>query len=111
MTALADETCRPLSGPAHRLDESTQRALLTEVPGWDIVDAQLAREFHFADFHATMAFIHAMASLAHDNDHHPDFAAGYNYCRVRFSTHDVGGLSRNDFICAAQLNRLRDGAQ
>lgn len=106
MTALADESCRPLSGPAHRLDDQAQAALLGQLPGWTIADDQLARDFRFADFHATMAFINAMAEQAHRNDHHPDFAAGYNYCRVRFSTHDVGGLSRNDFICAAQLNRL-----
>ena len=106
MSSLADQSCRPLSGPQHRLAGAALAELLAQVPDWRIEDGHLARDFKFADFHQTMAFINAMAEIAHVADHHPDFAAGYNYCRVRFSTHDVGGLSRNDFICAAQLNRL-----
>lgn len=106
MSMLADEPCRPLHGAEHRLDADTAAALLAQLQGWRIEQGELRREWRFADFHATMAFIEAMAALAHRNDHHPDFAAGYNYCHVRFSTHDVGGLSRNDFICAAQLDRL-----
>jgi 4a-hydroxytetrahydrobiopterin dehydratase len=53
-----------------------------------------------------MAFLNAVAWIAHVEDHHPDFEAGYNYCRLEFSTHSVGGLSENDFICAARIDAL-----
>ena len=55
-----------------------------------------------------VAFINAMAWIANSEGHHPDFSAGYNFCHVQFTTHDVGGLSENDFICAAKVNDLLD---
>ena len=53
-----------------------------------------------------MAFVNALAWIAHSEDHHPDLEVGYRHCRVRFSTHSVGGLSENDFICAARVDAL-----
>jgi 4a-hydroxytetrahydrobiopterin dehydratase len=47
-----------------------------------------------------------VAWVAHQEDHHPLLEVGYNYCTVRYSTHSVGGLSKNDFICAAKLDAL-----
>lgn len=104
---LAQQQCRPLQGAQHRLDPQQVAALLAGLPDWRVEAGELCREFRFADFHRAMAFVNAMAWIAHQQDHHPDFAAGYNYCRVRFSTHDVGGLSLNDFICAARLDALQ----
>ena len=76
--------------------------------GWQLGPdaASLRREFRFPDFFRTMSFVNALAHLANVEDHHPDFEAGYNYCRVRFATHSVGGLSENDFICAAKVDRI-----
>jgi 4a-hydroxytetrahydrobiopterin dehydratase len=53
-----------------------------------------------------MAFVNALAFIAHREDHHPDLCVHYNRCEIRFSTHDVGGLSLNDFICAAKTDAL-----
>jgi 4a-hydroxytetrahydrobiopterin dehydratase len=53
-----------------------------------------------------MAFVNAAAWISHREDHHPDLAVGYNQCRVEYTTHAIGGLSENDFICAAKLDRL-----
>jgi 4a-hydroxytetrahydrobiopterin dehydratase len=77
-------------------------------PGWHLdADRQvLTRDFKFDNFHATMAFVNAVASIAHVEDHHPDLEVGYGHCRVTFSTHSVGGLSENDFICAAKVDAL-----
>ena len=52
------------------------------------------------------AFVNATAWVSHHEDHHPDLEVGYNRCRVRYSTHSVGGLSENDFICAAKVDAL-----
>ena len=76
--------------------------------GWRIAEdgKSLRRAFGFKDFYRTMAFVNAVAWIANTEDHHPDMEVGYNYCRIEFSTHTVGGLSENDFICAAKLDAL-----
>ena len=53
-----------------------------------------------------MSFVNALAHVANIEDHHPDLSVGYNYCHVTFATHSIGGLSENDFICAAKLDGL-----
>ena len=60
--------------------------------------------YKFKNYYQTMAFVNVIAQIAHQQDHHPDISFGYNNCTVRFSTHSVGGLSTNDFICAAKTN-------
>ena len=77
-------------------------------PDWQIADdiKSVKRSLRFKDFYRTMSFVNALAHVANTEDHHPDMAVGYNYCNVTFSTHAIGGLSENDFICAAKLDRL-----
>jgi 4a-hydroxytetrahydrobiopterin dehydratase len=53
-----------------------------------------------------MAFVNALAYIANVENHHPDLAVGYNYCNVTFMTHALGGLTHNDFICAAKIDAL-----
>ena len=81
---------------------------LIQMPGWSLVDGAIQRRYDFADYHRTMAFLNAVAWVAHAEDHHPDMLVTYGHCTVRFSTHSVGGISINDFICAARLNALID---
>ncbi len=66
----------------------------------------ISRKFEFKGFLTTMTFINAMAWMAMRQGHHPDFKAGYDYCDVSYTTHAIGGLSENDFICAARLNSI-----
>ena len=80
--------------------------LLLQVPGWALVDRAIQKRYDFADYHRTMAFVNAVAFVAHTQDHHPDLLVSYNQCTVRYNTHSVGGLSINDFICAARLDAL-----
>ena len=53
-----------------------------------------------------MAFVNALACMAHREDHHPDLGVHYNRCVVRYSTHDADGLTRNDLICAAKAEQI-----
>ena len=108
-TSLRDRRCRPLPAgtPPLPLEQAAAlHALLN--PAWRISEdgKSLRRAFHFKNFYETMAFLNAVAWIANATDHHPDFEAGYNYCRMEFSTHSVGGLSENDFICAAKVDAL-----
>ena len=113
LTPLAQAHCVARRGSEHRLCEARVRELLPEVPGWElIVDPvskqghALVKTFSFDDYHRTMAFVNALAFMAHREDHHPDLGVHYNRVEIRFSTHDVGGLSENDCICAAKLELL-----
>ena len=71
-------------------------------------EAEIAIEktHSFKNFHETMAFMNALAWICYTEDHHPDVALSYSRCTVRFNTHSVGGISVNDFICAAKADAL-----
>ena len=103
---LIEDRCHPLRGAEHRLDAPQIIALLKQLDGWEIVNKHLHREFRFADYKSTMLFVNAVAWLAERENHHPDLEVGYSRVMVAYSTHDVGGLSRNDFICAAKIEAL-----
>ncbi len=83
---------------------------LVDLQGWSLAGdgAQVAIEktFSFANYFETMAFVNAVAFIAHRQDHHPDMSVHYNRCVVRFNTHDVGGISTTDLECAAQVDAL-----
>ena len=96
--------CRPRSpGP---LPDGDVDAQLASLPGWQRDDGAIVRVFQFADYYETIAFVNALAWIVHSEDHHPDLAVGYDRCTVRFSTHSVGGISDNDFICAAKADAI-----
>jgi 4a-hydroxytetrahydrobiopterin dehydratase len=103
LLALAAMRARP---GAPRLNESELHAHLAVLPGWSAANNAIEKTFAFANYHETMAFVNAVAYLAHRADHHPDLSVHYNRCVVRYATHDAGGVTLNDCICAAQIERL-----
>jgi len=92
-----------------RLGSGDVKALLEQIHAdWSVSeDGQaIRRSFRFKNYYQTIAFVNALAWVAHQQDHHPDLEVGYKHCNVRYSTHSVGGLSENDFICAARIDSL-----
>ncbi len=87
-------------------------AWLSQVPGWsaDPERKLIARRFEFDNFYQVMAFVNAVAEIAHAQDHHPEMLVGYSVCTLSFSTHSAGGLTPNDFICAAQVSALPEAS-
>ena len=110
LVPLSKAHCIPRRGSEHRLSDAQVRELLPQVPEWSLSDEgkAITRTFRFDDYYRTMAFVNALALIAHREDHHPDLGVHYNRCVVTFNTHDVGGLSENDFICAARADALLD---
>jgi 4a-hydroxytetrahydrobiopterin dehydratase len=94
---------------SHRLDDEQIAARLAELPGWQVQDRALVSNFGFADYYETIAFVNALAWIAHGENHHPDLSVHYNRVQVEWSTHDAGGLTLNDFICAAKCQALANG--
>lgn len=74
--------------------------------GWKLIDGALEKAFAFPNFHATMAFVNALAWVVHRENHHPDLVVSYGRCTVRFNSHDVGAISVRDFHCAAAVDAL-----
>lgn len=109
MSDLYQRKCVPCEGGVAPLTAAEAAGLLTELgAGWTVAaDAKsLRRAYRFRDFYRTMSFVNAVAHIANVEDHHPELGVGYDHCDVTFSTHAIGGLSQNDFICAAKLDRL-----
>jgi len=107
---LSSAHCIPRKGKEHALAAAEVRDYLQHLSGWTLSadGSGIDKVFRFDDFHRTMAFVNAVAWIAHVEDHHPDFKVSYPSCELHYSTHDVGGLSLNDFICAARVENLLD---
>ncbi|GHH51087.1 MULTISPECIES: 4a-hydroxytetrahydrobiopterin dehydratase [Gammaproteobacteria] len=112
LVPLAQAHCLPRKGSEYKLGQARLAELLPQVPGWELAENgnALTRTFAFRDYYHTMAFVNALAWIAHREDHHPDLGVHYDRVVARFSTHDVGGLSENDFICAAKASALYEEA-
>ena len=110
--SLADGKCLPCEGGVPKLDLARASALLAELDGWSLEGERIRRHLRFRDFAAAMRFVNAMAELAEREGHHPDFLVrDWNVVEVWLSTHAIGGLSENDFVLAAKIDRLpRDEA-
>ena len=105
--ALRLASCRHLSR-ADAMDAAAIGAQLAVLPRWRHVDGALHAEYRFADWWETVAFVNALAWMVHAQDHHPDLAVSYDRCTVRFSTHSAGGVTANDFVCAARTDAVYD---
>ncbi len=109
MKELSARRCVPCEGGVPPLTPAQAKVLRKQLhEDWRIAkdSRSLKRSYKFKDFYRTMSFVNAVAHIANTEDHHPDLSLGYNYCDVVFTTHSIGGLSENDFICAAKVDRL-----
>ncbi|MFN4148269.1 MAG: 4a-hydroxytetrahydrobiopterin dehydratase [Rhodocyclaceae bacterium] len=88
------------------LNEEEIAARLSTLDGWQRNGNAIVKTYRFADYHETMAFVNAVAWIAHRSDHHPDLAVGYDQCRLSFTTHSAGGLTDKDFANAARIDAL-----
>ena len=103
LAALAARDCRP---GAPRLSSDELKELQKALPGWEYTDNRLTKTFGFGNYYETIAFVNALAYVAHRQDHHADLGVHYNRVVVHYSTHDAGGVTLNDCICAAKVEAL-----
>ena len=106
MSIFADKHCEAKTS---LLDPGEIKSHLQEIsPEWQLADDEksISRTFKFKNYYDTMSFVNVVAMVAHRQDHHPEMVVNYNTCRVEYSTHSVGGLSLNDFICAARVDGI-----
>ena len=108
---LVSQQCQQLADTDSALSDDETAVLLQQLdPRW-LLDQQqktISYSYAFKNYYQTMAFVNVIAQIAHQQDHHPDLLVSYNRCTVTYSTHSVGGLSINDFICAAKINAAQN---
>lgn len=105
MTNLLHLRCQALEGQAP-MTEAEIAHHLAEVSGWRLHEGAIEKIYAFKNYLETIAFVNALAWVCNAEDHHPELRVTYDRCVVRFDTHSVGGLSVNDFICAAKADGL-----
>lgn len=103
---LAHKKCKACEGGISPLTPQEIQRLLQQISGWELKDNVITKTYEFKNYYQTMAFVNAAAWISHREDHHPDMTVGYSKCKIEYSTHAIGGLSENDFICAAKLDAL-----
>ena len=107
---LASKNCSPCEGGTEPLAQEVASALLDRLEGWIFGSAsEIVRKFKFGDFKQAMDFVNRVAEIAENEGHHPDIYVRYNRVALTLSTHAIGGLSENDFILAAKIDRLVRG--
>jgi 4a-hydroxytetrahydrobiopterin dehydratase len=103
LAALSALNCRA-GAPLLSVSELTLR--LKALPGWEYENNRITKTFRFANYYETLAFVNAVAFIAHRQDHHPDLSVHYNRVVASYSTHDASGVTLNDCICAAKVEAL-----
>lgn len=108
MSDLASKNCEPCERGTPSLRREEQQSLLRQLQdGWEVVDGHhLVRAFAFPDFATALAFTNRVGALAEHEGHHPEIQLGWGRVRVRIWTHVIDGLSENDFVLAAKIDRL-----
>ena len=106
---LSDKHCAPCNGEGSAYSADSAREMINQLDSdWQLSETGdfIEREFKFKGFAKAVYFTNLMCWLADQEGHHPDISMGWGYCRIRFTTHELGGLSENDFICAAKVDAL-----
>ena len=105
---LNQKKCQPCEGLSDKLSQQEAQSMLKALNQWEL-DANLKfikKSYKFKNFYHTMAFVNAVAFIANQENHHPDIKCGYNYCDLVLTTHAIDGLSENDYILAAKIDKL-----
>lgn len=106
MSTLLDHHCQPCSADTAALSQGEVGQLLQQLDGWQQHGQTISKSYPFKNYYQAIAFVNAIAWLSHREDHHPVLTVSYNSCTVTYSTHAVGGLSLNDFICATRVDAI-----
>ena len=111
MNDLAKKKCVPCEGNIPAFDKSEIHKYLKKVDGWDVKNNTdesfyLIKEFSFKNFKDSQNFINKVGEIAEEENHHPDISFGWGYAEIKVTTHAIKGLSENDFILAAKIDKI-----
>ena len=110
MTDLTKKKCVPCEGGLIPFDVSEIHKYQKKVDGWDIIKNEkniyfLVKKFLFKNFSESQNFVNEVGKIAEEENHHPDIFFGWGYAKINITTHAIEGLSENDFILAAKIDK------
>ncbi len=105
---LANKKCEPCHGSGSPIESLELEKYLANLQGWEVKKEgkEIQKQFKFKNFALALAFVNKVAQIAESEDHHPDVEFGWGYCKIKLSTHSIGGLHENDFIVAAKIEGI-----
>lgn len=108
MIHLSDKKCVACEGGVPPLNEKEIQEYLGQIKaGWKVLDdKKITKDFKLKDFNEAMEFVNKVASIAEEEGHHPDMHIFYNKIKIELWTHAINGLSENDFILAAKIDKI-----
>ena len=111
MSDLLNKKCVPCEGGVIPFDISEIHRYQKKVDGWSLIKNQeeiffLEKEFKFKDFLESQNFVNQVGKISEDEGHHPDIIFGWGYAKIKITTHAIKGLSENDFILAAKIDKI-----
>lgn len=108
MALLYQKKCVPCEGNEKPLELEQINGYLTQVDGWEVIEnKKIQKNFKFKNFKEAVNFVNKVAEVAETEQHHPDIYIFYNRVNLALYTHAIGGLSENDFIMAAKIDKLK----
>ncbi len=108
--ALNRKHCVPCEGDEKPFTKAQAIQYLKYIPGWELEDGyqKIERKFKFKNFKQALAFVNKVGRVAETEGHHPNIEFGWGYVEIELWTHAIGGLSENDFILAAKIEKLKN---
>ena len=111
MSELFEKKCAPCEGGASAFDISEIHKYQKKVDGWDIFKNDkniyhLEKKFKFKNFFESQNFVNEVGRISEEEGHHPDILFGWGYAKINITTHAIEGLSENDFILAAKIDKI-----
>ena len=106
MKNLANRRCVPCDDNIPQMSRKEAQKYLKEIPGWKLAGNSIVKEFKFRSYLRGLEFAYSLGKTAEEQNHHPDILIRWRRVRVTLTTHDVKGLSENDFIMAAKAEKL-----
>lgn len=104
---LTEKKCVPCEGGVPQLTAEAAAKLNRQLNDWQLEPKRIGKDFRFKNFVTALDFVNRVGAVAESEGHHPDiFLHEYNRVRISLWTHAVGGLTENDFIVAAKIDRL-----
>ena len=111
MSDLTEKKCMPCEGGVLPFDTSEIHKYQKKVDGWDIIKDEeevffLLKKFKFDNFLKSQEFVNEVGKISEEEGHHPDISFGWGYAEIKVTTHAIKGLSENDFILAAKIDKI-----
>ena len=111
MTQLSEKKCVPCEGSTVAFDYSEIHKYLKKINGWEVKQDSkknyyLEKNFKFKNFSHSQKFVNSVGDLSEEEGHHPDINFGWGYAKIKIYTHAINGLSENDFILAAKIDKI-----